>query len=132
MAKKPQRAEQRIVREEIEPLPVRLTQDELLEFGQQLAQVEQKRHEHDLHADQVKKDLKAKETALDAERARLASIVRNKAEVRDVPVSVVHDYAANEAQWIRSDNGELINRRPLAPNERQIEFEVVRDPEVEA
>jgi len=107
------------LQEKIEQHPVALANDELLEFGQRLSSVEYDVRSHESHADSVKKDLKAKETALAAERSRLAGIVRNKAEHRDVRVVVLKDLDAREYREIRSDTGEVTFKRPLRPDEMQ-------------
>jgi len=125
MAKKKSEGEEKqprdavIVSERIEQLPVLLTDTELLAKGLQLAQVESQASDHEAHADSVKKDLKAKETQLMAERARLASIVRNRSEIREVRCDVVMDYESADVLTVRQDTGEVAYRRPMTNDERQ-------------
>lgn len=115
-AKKPRTKK---VGEYVELLPVPLSDRELLEFGQRLAKCQADINEHNAHAEQVKKDLKAKESAIEAERARLAGIVREKKEPRDVRVERIAHFDESEVVDIRMDSGEIINRRPIQPHERQ-------------
>lgn len=98
-------------------LPVKLTQDELLKRGSQLAQLHSDYAQQQVHADSVKKDLKAKETALEA--SRVAGIVRTGFEPRPVVVQRWHDYRRNVAYDIRVDTGETFGERALTPEERQ-------------
>lgn len=105
--------------DKVEPHPVKLSAEELLDFGQRLSSVEYDVRSHESHADSVKKDLKAKETALVAERSRLAGIVRSKAEHRDVRVTVWKDLDAREYREVRDDTGEVTFKRPLRPDELQ-------------
>lgn len=100
-------------------LPVKLTQEELLKRGGQLAQLHSDFAQHTMHADSVKKELKAKETALEAEASRVAGIVRTGYEPRPVVVQRWHDYQRNVAYDLRVDTGEVFNERALSPEERQ-------------
>lgn len=112
---------QSVLHETTERLPVKLTEAELLDFGQRLAQVDSDAATHAGHADAVKKELKAKETALDAERSRIAGIVRNKHEPRDVDCHVVAYFETNRAVTVRLDTGEVVpgSERTLSIDERQ-------------
>lgn len=100
-------------------LPVKLTQDELLKRGAQLAQLHADFAQHQMHADSVKKDLKAKETALEAEGSRLAGIVRTGFEPRPVVVQRWHDFRRNVSYDLRIDTGETFGERALTGDERQ-------------
>lgn len=113
-----------VTRFEVQLLPVKLTTDELLERGQQLAQVEQSLSDHERHADSVKKDLTAKRTSLQAERSRLSRIVTDKAEQRDVRVTVTVDYDERELTQMRNDTGEVVYRRGLRAEELQEAFDL--------
>lgn len=103
----------------IHQLPVLLTDRELLDFGQRLAKCQADLAEHNLHAEQVKKDLKAKESAIEAERARLSGIIREKKEIRDVQCERWAHYDRGEIEEIRTDTGEVIYCRRMEPHERQ-------------
>jgi hypothetical protein len=122
MAKKPPKKDAKQIGSDVKPLPVPLTQAELLDFGQRLAKQDSEIRGHEAHADAVKKDLKSKEQALDSERSRLSNIVRNKAEVRDVRVSIWRDYQARELREVREDTGEVVFTRPLRGDEFQTEL----------
>jgi hypothetical protein len=125
--KKPEKPEKKqkpppeiiIVKTEVRPLPVKLTQDEQLERAQQLADTESRMREHESHSESVKKDLKAKEQSITSERSRLAGIVKAKQEPRDVRVSIETHEKTREYIERREDTDEVIFRRPLRPEEMQ-------------
>jgi hypothetical protein len=102
-------------------LACKLTQVELLERGQKLAQVHEDLATHEAHAQNVKQELKAAEARLLDEGARLASIVRGKMEPRSVKVECWADYSRGVYYERRTDTGEVIpgSERPLRPEERQ-------------
>lgn len=103
----------------IQRLPVPLTDVELLDFGQRLAKCQADLGEHLAHAETLKKELKAKESAIEAERARLSGIIREKKESRDVPCERWAYYGDGEIVEIRNDTGEVIYRRRMEMHERQ-------------
>lgn len=113
-------AEERKKHSEFEQqLPVKLTQEELLERGSLLAQLHADFAQHTVHAESIKKDLKAKETALEAEASRVAGIVRTGFEPRSVTVQRWFDYHRNVKFDLRVDTGEVFNERALTPEDRQ-------------
>jgi hypothetical protein len=115
------------VAEFLQHLPVALSDRELLDFGQRLAKCQADLAEHNLHAEQVKKDLKAKESAIEAERARLSGIIREKKEIRDVQCERWHFYDRGEVEEVRSDTGEVIYTRRMEMHERQVKLPGVVD-----
>lgn len=122
MTEKTEAERLKLDREEVKQLPVKLHAAELADFAQRLASADSDVHSHDAHADDVKKELKAREEALVSERTRLAGIVRNKAELRDVRVSCWRDFTAREYREVREDTGEVVYRRPLHTQEMQSEM----------
>lgn len=103
-------------------LPVELTNDELLDRGARLAQLNSDIADHQAHAESVKKDLKARESALESDRARIASIVRQKREPREIACERIHDYDAGDQYDLRTDTGEVVNGtvRKLTPDDLQL------------
>jgi hypothetical protein len=116
-AKKPTLPE--ILFEGTESLPVKLTEDELLDLGQQLAQVESEVKAHEEHATSVKAGLKHREAQLDAQRAEVASKIRAKSEYRDVRVQTTADYKKGIATTVRLDLMQKVRDRALSIAERQ-------------
>jgi hypothetical protein len=120
-------AREKKVADFLQQLPVPLTDRELLDFGQRLAKCQADLAEHNLHAEQVKKDLKAKESAIEAERARLSGIIREKKEIRDVPCERWHRYDRGEVEEVRCDTGEVFYSRRMEMHERQVKLPGVGD-----
>lgn len=101
-------AKHRYIRERIDPLPVKLTTEELLSYGQRLAQARIDMATHLAKAESIKKDLKAEESKIEAEWSRIATIVSNKSEFRDVRVDVIHDFETEEEVHYRQDTAEVV------------------------
>lgn len=97
-----------------------LTDEEFMARARHLALVCQDIESEEDRQTQIKADMKAAMTKLDAEQSRLSLIVARKAEVRDVPVCVMADDENGEAVTVREDTGEIIKRRKLEPSERQL------------
>lgn len=102
-----------------ESLPVKLTEEELLDLGQQLAQVESEVKAHEEHAVSVKAGLKHREAQLDAQRAEVASKIRAKSELREVNVETTADYKRGIATTTRLDTMVKVRERSLSIAERQ-------------
>lgn len=105
---------------ETRTLAVALTDHELLERGDQLARAHQA--VLDAKAEQKAAAERAKDTLNELEGAvrRLARVVREKTEPRDVECRIVHDYAAHSVQVVRTDTGEVVASRAMSEHERQI------------
>jgi hypothetical protein len=101
------------------PCAVRLTSNELLEFGERLAQVEDDIATENAQQEDTKKGMKARISALEARRTELASIVRRKHETRDVQVDLVATADDGKVREVRQDTGEVIFTRLLSDEERQ-------------
>jgi hypothetical protein len=104
---------------DIERLPCQLTQDELLDRGQKLAQVGADLATHRAHADQVKKELRARESQLEADRAFLENVVRSKQEPRDVEIAAYLGERPGHVDDVRLDTGEVVRSRPAREGELQ-------------
>lgn len=100
-------------------LPCRLTDDELMKAGSDLATVvEDITNEESRQTDQ-KTQMKAKLTELDARRSQLAIKVRRREEFREVEVEIDFDYQRGMITEIRTDTGEQLNIRRMTDSERQ-------------
>lgn len=108
------------VQDFVSRLPVKLTEKELLERGQRLAKCQADLAEHNARADEIKKELRSAEAKIEAERAYLSGVIRERAEFRDVACERWVDYVGGEIREVRCDSGEVINSRPLQPHERQV------------
>ena len=102
-----------------EDLPVKLTEKEVAERSQRAAEVVEELEKHETHKKDVSADLKATQTRLQAELARLSMQVRNKTELRPVAIVCLPDYKRGTVTEFRADNDEKLRERAMREDERQ-------------
>ena len=100
-------------------LPCTLTDAERLAKGIELARANEDIGNEESRQGDLKADMKARLTALEAEVGNLATIVRRNEEYRDVDVQEIFDYAKGTVSQVRTDTGEQIHRREMTESERQ-------------
>lgn len=100
-------------------LPCRLTEGELLARADDLSVVVQETTAEEGRQTDVKAQMKARLTELDARKTRLAITIGRKEEYRDVEVEHLADLQAGTVSVIRTDTGESIETRPMTEQERQ-------------
>ena len=108
---------------ETRSLPCVLTEPELLERGNRVADVLRDLEDLDEKRKQAAADFKGRIDVLDATARQLGKEIRTKTEYRMVEVVRETDYRRNVAEVVRSDTGEVIESRPLTPAERQMEIQ---------
>lgn len=113
------RAASRVIATLTKCLPVKLTQDELLQKSAELAGTVQDCATEEIRQADIKAQLKARLAELEARRTQLVIVVTRKEEERDVRCEVLADYAALTATIVRTDTGEAVSSRPLTDAERQ-------------
>lgn len=111
--------ETRIAKTESRNLPVKLSEIELRERGDQLAAVIQDLTAEESRQIGVKTQMKARLTELDAKKSQLAITISRREEYRDVTVDVWHDYDGLKVYVVRRDSGEEIHSRAMTQNELQ-------------
>jgi hypothetical protein len=104
----------------VRSLPVRLTDEELLKKGSDLATAVQDIATEEGRQVDIKASMKAKLAEIEARRTQLAIAVSRKEEHRDVEVDIFHDYQRAVVQDIRRDTGEVLSTRVMSEEERQI------------
>lgn len=104
----------------VRSLPCRLTDDELLKKGSELATAVQDIATEEGRQLDIKASMKAKLAEIEARRTQLAIAVSRKEEHRDVEVDIWHDYQRAIVQDIRRDTGEVLTTRVMSEDERQI------------
>lgn len=107
-----------------EQLECHLTTEEFLDRATALAVVCQDITREDGRQSQIKADMKAQLSRLEAEQSRLTLVVTRKAEPREVRVTTFADDDKAEAMTVRDDTGEVIRRRALDLSERQLTLPV--------
>ena len=105
---------------ETRTLPCRLTDEELRERGQALAQTVQNIATEQTRQTDLKAQMKATLAGLQARESLLANVVARREEFRDVLVALVPDHAAGTLTEVRLDTGEAFYTRPLTEDERQL------------
>ena len=103
-------------------LPCKLTRDEELDRGHQLASTLEDIRNEDSRHEMLKKEMKSAMAALEARRDKLASIVNRGEEYRETPVEDVADYKRGRLMRYRQDAGEIVMERALTDEERQLEM----------
>ena len=108
-----------VIRTGTEELFCDLTEAEWTERATRMAHVEEELERHTGHEQQIKTDLKANRTRLEAERASLAGQVRSRSELRSVEIQHIANYRSGVFQEVRVDTGAVVRQRSLTPEERQ-------------
>lgn len=118
-AAEPQLAIRRILARFDERVPVKLTAEELHATGKRVARVCLDLADHEGVAKAAKKQLDARKSALEEERANLCTLLRDEAELRPVECILEAYYTAKLARTIRQDTGEVVRTRTLESSEAQ-------------
>ena len=100
-------------------LPCKLTDDELREYGQDLAKVRQDILTEEARQVSLKQQLKASLTELEARSLKLSSMIARGEEARDVDVEPQLDFKRGTYCEVRLDTGERIGERAVTAEERQ-------------
>ncbi len=109
---------------ETRSLPVKLTELELRDRGDALAAVIQDLTAEEDRQTDVKAQLKARLSELDAKKTQLAITICRREEYREVVVDIFHDYERLTVDTVRRDTGEALARRPMNEQERQLPLPV--------
>jgi len=103
-----------------EKLLVQLTEDELRNYGDQLAKTERRRTSMEIEAANTSKRMKAEIGLQVAEIARLAELVEKKEELRDVPVEIqYHKPYHGEKTIVRLDTMEIVRTDIMPTYEKE-------------
>ncbi|MFH0981862.1 MAG: hypothetical protein V2A79_10015 [Planctomycetota bacterium] len=100
-------------------LRVQLTQEELLEAGQKMADQMRMIESLDAEADRIKKQYQGRLAEAQATLEVARSLVQDKYEIRKVQCTVVLDYTDLKCYVTRDDTAELIVDRKLLEEEKQ-------------
>ena len=100
-------------------LKCQLTQDEILQAGEDLATELDNLSQLKAEIESVKKSLKAKEVELEARIHAKHTLVRNKYEHRNVDCDNILDYETMECYVVRLDTEEEVLRRAMSEDEKQ-------------
>ena len=108
---------------------MRLTADELLKYGEELATIIQDIGDEESRQTRQKATMKARLAELDSRRTQVANKVRRREEYRDVKVLVYYDHSRGIVQETCEDTGEIVTTRQMTDAERQIALPIETRPE---
>lgn len=103
-------------------LPFSLTPEELTLRGRVIGEKMEQRRLLDEERLEAMADFKARREALDKAIADLGRTLQTGTELREVECETVFDETNTRAETVRTDTGEIIDFRPLTPEERQREM----------
>lgn len=123
MAKKKDAAEEKTkTTHERNLLKCQLSQEELLQYGDELATALDNLRNLQEEKESVVKEFKAREAAFEATIGAKQLLVRNKYEHRQVDCHLVLNYTKQTATLIRLDTGDIIKERAMTQDEKQMEL----------
>lgn len=102
-----------------ELLPVKLTDDELLAYGCELAREERVLAELQERRKEVTQNIRAEMGEHQARIRKLSRFVESGEEPREVECEELWDYRQGKLVVTRLDTGVVVTERPLTPEERQ-------------
>jgi len=100
-------------------LKTRLTDEELLSAGQQVALLQKEREDLDLELVSCKKQLQSKIAEKDAAIRCQMNLLRDKHDYREIDVEEVWDNTVETCIVTRLDTDEVVESRKLTAEERQ-------------
>jgi hypothetical protein len=100
-------------------LPCPLTESELLDAGQRLAQLQGELAGHLADVKEAAQTAKTQRERLEDEIANVARSIRRRAVDREISTCVLADYKTNAAITVRQDTAGELYRRALTSDERQ-------------
>lgn len=104
-------------------LPTALSQDELLVYAMELANTVQAMGAEVEEQKNLKDQMKAKLSELQARQTRISIVVATGKEYRDVEIQLrMEDHGL--IQEVRTDTGEVIQTRPPTDQERQLALDL--------
>jgi hypothetical protein len=112
------------LRKYLASLLCRLSNDDLRQYGQDLAIAVQQCTDEEIRQGVTRKLMKETLEQLEEERDRLATLVADACEKRQIECVVQADHVMNKAYTMRMDTGEIIDERALKPEEMQMDLTI--------
>lgn len=103
----------------VQTLPCVLTREELEDRSRRLAAAVQSQAELEKEKKAINDQLKARETAFDAEITNMSGQITSGKEYRQVECSWEFDWKAGVKTFTRTDTGEKLNTQRITEDERQ-------------
>jgi ribosomal protein L9 len=105
-------------------LACKLTEQELLERGDRMAEAELKIEAHKAE----RKHVNAQIAQQVEQRALLAHVIESGVELRSVTCKWIADRATNQWRLVRQDSGAEVEARPMTAGDHQAELDLRNDP----
>jgi hypothetical protein len=119
------------VDQEREPIEVEydyvLDDDELIEIGSEIAELDNNINEYELEKKRVNAELGGKIKVLQTEMKQKCAIIRDKKETRVAQCVPTPDYEEGVMRFVSIDTGEMIKERPLTNEERQMSLMDIKE-----
>jgi hypothetical protein len=109
------------------PMPVRLTDAEVLKYGRDAARAVADRTRIEAEFDSVKADYKSKIGEQTAIIGKLSPRIHSGIETRDVECEEVRNWTKGTVTVTRLDTGEVVESRPMREDEKQMEVTFEED-----
>ncbi len=109
------------------PMPVKLTDAEVLKYGRDAARAVADRTRIEAEFDSVKADYKSKIGEQTAIIGKLSPRIHSGIETRDVECEEVRNWTKGTATVTRMDTGEVVESRPMREDEKQMEVTFEND-----
>ena len=117
--------ERMLVRKVTKALPVKLTDDEVLQYGRDIARAYGDKARIESEFDSVKADYKGKISEQESIVEKLSPRVHSGIETRDVECEEVKNWTAATVRVTRLDTHEVIESRPMREDEKQMQIQEV-------
>ncbi len=109
---------------ETKHLPVKLKQDEVMDYGRDLAKASQDLRETQERKKDVTSDFKAQEAKCEAEISQLSRKISTGEEYRDIECTWAYDWEGGTKTLSRDDTGEVVQRVAISEYERQQRLDI--------
>ena len=104
------------------PLPVKLTDREILQYGKDMVRAMADTERIETEFDSVKKDYKAKIAEQQAVVDKFSPRIHSGIETRDIECVEIKNWTNGTVRVNRMDTGEIIESRPMREDEKQMEM----------
>ena len=106
--------------EEQRTISQKLTEAEKAEYADDMAKLDKEIEELEDERSRISNSLKKQIDAKENERRAMSKIVRQGQEEREILCDKVADYDSGEIKWADAVTGEVVDKRPMTSEERQL------------
>ncbi len=117
-------ADKSMVKKVTKPLPCKLTDAEVMQYGRDMARAMADRGRIQAEADSIKQDYKSKIEEQSAIVEKLSGRVHSGIETRDVECQQIQNWTKGTVTVTRMDTHEIIEKRPMREDEKQAEMKL--------